>query len=563
MCLFVEFALMIGKRGSQQALFDVGNVFDLSLPTTSFHGQLARVSDRLFQDEDFSALYADKVGRPSVAPSLLALLVLLQAHANVSSEEAIERSAYDLRWAAVLRRRAGQPLCARSTLELFRAHLILHDQALGIFTASLQEAKRAGLLGGQALRLAVDTKPILGRGAVLDTYNLLASGIVQLARSLARSQNRPVETWLAEQNLEDYAAPSIKGTADIDWSDDAAKDRFLTKIVADARRLLAQVDGCDASAKEAAHLLEQLLLQDVRVTDSPDGPHATIIEGVAPGRVPSATDPAQRHGRKSKHHRFTGHKASVAVDIDSRLIVATDVLSGDAPDDTGLLQLVEQAEDNAQLPVAETLGDCAYGDGANRQAFADARRRLFAKVAQTSRRNGFFPKSSFQIDLQNQTVTCPGGQTTHRFTSTREGTLFYFGSLCAECPLRAQCTQARDGRTIRVHPQEVLLREAGDYARSSQGRAHLKERLIVENRLGRLAQLGIGQARYIGHPKTRFQLLLAATVANLRRTWNWEQSQKGVSQPNPGITCPPACPPMSAAALSFNVKNRAAWATAV
>ena len=37
----------------------------------------------------------------------------------------------------------------------------------------------------------------------------------------------------------------------------------------------------------------------------------------------------------------------------------------------------------------------------------------------------------------------------------------------------------------------------------------------MEHRLARLVQLGIRQARYFGRVKTRFQLYLAATVANL------------------------------------------------
>ena len=37
----------------------------------------------------------------------------------------------------------------------------------------------------------------------------------------------------------------------------------------------------------------------------------------------------------------------------------------------------------------------------------------------------------------------------------------------------------------------------------------------MEHRLARLVQLGIRQARYFGRTKTRFQLYLAATVANL------------------------------------------------
>ena len=38
---------------------------------------------------------------------------------------------------------------------------------------------------------------------------------------------------------------------------------------------------------------------------------------------------------------------------------------------------------------------------------------------------------------------------------------------------------------------------------------------MVEHRIARLVQLGIRQARYFGRRKTLFQVLLAATVANL------------------------------------------------
>ena len=42
-----------------------------------------------------------------------------------------------------------------------------------------------------------------------------------------------------------------------------------------------------------------------------------------------------------------------------------------------------------------------------------------------------------------------------------------------------------------------------------------QRRVVVEHRLARLVQLGIRQSRYFGRAKTRFQLYLAATVANL------------------------------------------------
>jgi hypothetical protein len=521
---------MLGKRKAQRALFDVGNVFPVALDPASFHGQLARAADRLFRDEDFADFYADRLGRPSAPPSLLALLTLLQHECGCSDAEAIARSAFDLRWAAVLRKAAGEPLCAKSTFQLFRAHLVLHDGVRTLFEQSIAEARRAGLLTGGALRIALDTKPILGRGAVEDTYNLLATGIQQLIRALAAPQSPAV--WAQENDLGRYFGPSVKGSADLDWSDPAARNAFLAEIVTDARRLLRQAGAALSEAetptvREAAALLEQLLLQDVVETaDGAGGRKAAIKTGTAPERIPSASDPEQRHGRKSKSKRFTGHKASVAVDVDSQLILAAAVLAGSAADATGALAQVEHVEQITGQAVAQSLGDCAYGSGETRQAFAAAERELVAKVPQESDNQGLFPKRAFVLDLEQGTVTCPGGQTTAQFTRDKGGgQTFHFGRRCEGCPLRAHCTTAVGGRTLQVHPQEALLQAARAAQQTPAGRERLRQRVVAEHRLARLGQLGMGQARYRGRRKSGFQLLVLATIANLRWTWNWERAQ--------------------------------------
>jgi len=526
---------MIGRRRPQRELFDVGNVYDLALSPGSFHAQLALAAPRLFQDSDFAVFYSKRTGRPSVPPSQLALLTLLQHEAGCSDAEAVARTAYDLRWAAVLRRAAGEPLCAKSTLQLFRSHLVLHDEVRTIFTRSIEEAKRAGLLKKGPLRIAVDTKPILGRGAVEDTYNLLGSGIQQLVRVLAGLDGKRPEVWAGEHDLGRYFASSLKGSADLDWSDPEARHAFLTEVVVDARRLLrlagaklAELPAEKAQkVRTAAQLLEQLLLQDVVETTGEDGkPQASVKEGTAAGRVPSASDPEVRHGRKSKSKRFDGHKAAVATDMESEIIVDAEVLAGDAPDAQGLLKQVERVEANTSQPVGQTLGDCAYGGGATRQAFADAGREWVAKVPQENSNNGFFPKSAFVLDLVNDRVTCPGGEVATKFATTpKGGKVFQFGASCCGCDLRAHCTSATGGRQVQVHPQEALLVVARDKQQTPEGRALLRERVAAEHRLARLGQLRVGQARYVGRRKTRFQLLIAATLANLRRVWNWEKAQ--------------------------------------
>ena len=300
---------MIGKCRPQMPLFDVGNVFDLRLPKKSFHAQLAQAATRLFKDDDFAAFYKEKKGRPSVPPSLLALVTLLQHEAGVSDDEAIRRTAYDLRWAAVLRKEGGQPLCAKSTFQLFRHHMVLHPEVRTLFTASLNEAKRTGLLKGNALKIAIDTKPIRGRGAVQDTFNLLATGIRKLGRALAAAAQGNASDWWEANHLQRYHAASVKGSAAIDWSEEDEKNGLLTQIVADAKRLLVLAGASTPRVREAALLLEQLLLQDVEVTTTPEGKEQTKIkQETVKGRIPCASDPDVRRAGKARPSASTDIK---------------------------------------------------------------------------------------------------------------------------------------------------------------------------------------------------------------------------------------------------------------
>ena len=67
---------------------------------------------------------------------------------------------------------------------MFRAQLILHDKVREVFESSLRLTRQSGYLKKRGMRVALDTTYILGRGAVQDTYNLLADGIVKLLRVL-------------------------------------------------------------------------------------------------------------------------------------------------------------------------------------------------------------------------------------------------------------------------------------------------------------------------------------------------------------------------------------------
>ena len=514
---------MLGQRGPQRGLFEADNLHLDVVGLQSFYGFLAAHRDELFRDEDFAAFYAAQLGRPSVPPSLLAIALLLQTYDHASDEEARDRATFDLRWQVALGVPVGTRPFAKSTLQEFRAQLVLHEEQAKLFRASLDLIKRKGWFRGQRLTVAEDTTYILGRGAVKDTYNLLADGILQVLRVLAAQAGEDVADCAARLDLARYVAQqSLKGQRAVDWDDPTAQRRFLAGIVADADRVLAVVraareelepeSAAESALKDAAGLLARLLLQDIERRE--DGP--ALRQGVAKDRVVSVHDPEMRHGRKSAATRFDGHKAQVAVDTDEDWVTAVAVLPGNAPDHEQALAVVEATEADTACPVDTTVGDCAYGDGGTRQAFADADRRLVAKVP-TVTNQGYFPKTDFILDLEAGSCTCPAGEVTHDLhPKGNGGQVFQFAAtVCEACPLRAQCVRGHGGRTVQVHPQEALLQEARAFQASPEFEEYRVRRQVVEHRLARLVQLGIRQARYFGRAKTLFQLFLAAAVANL------------------------------------------------
>jgi hypothetical protein len=68
---------MLGRRSPQGSLF-AATLWPHAVPAASFYGRLAAVSDVLFRDDDLAARYCPDNGRPSLPPSLLCGVLLLQ-----------------------------------------------------------------------------------------------------------------------------------------------------------------------------------------------------------------------------------------------------------------------------------------------------------------------------------------------------------------------------------------------------------------------------------------------------------------------------------------------------
>jgi hypothetical protein len=524
--------VMLGRRSDQGELFRPDHTLMEHVGRDSLYGFLGTEGRQIFRDEDFADLFRSGTGRPSVPPSQLCVLMLLQAREGVSDDEAIQRTAYDLRWKVSLGLNLEEKLCAKSTLQLFRGKLVLHEKYGEILDASVEACRKAGLLRNRRLEVAVDTTPVLGRGAVKDTFNLLSEQIRVVIEESCSLKGWNRESVVAEQGLGRHFGKSFKGEVELDWSDPGEKRALVGQVVADARVVLT-VSGKALSGfrkgsaraqklREARGLLGDLLLQDVDEKPE-DGGGPEIRKGTSRDRIVSRTDPEMRHGHKSHSKRFDGYKASAVVETGDGVILSTEVHAANAPDSEGAAEQIEDASARAGKPVERVLGDAAYGGIETRKKLAKPGREVIVKTAPAGKRKGCFSWEDFRISRSHQSALCPAGhrsirreRVTMRPSGVEAWRYVFSRNDCTGCLLRSQCTTAKvTARMITVSDQAGELLRLRKTQRSPGFRKKYRRRVVVERELGHLTARGIRQARYCGRSKTALQVAIAAAVVNL------------------------------------------------
>jgi hypothetical protein len=513
----------LGRADHQGDLFDeVARFCEETLPENSIYGFLARERDRLFPDELFADLFTG-TGRRSVPPSVVATVMTLQRLEGLSDREAVERYAFDARWRYAAGvggfGGVGWARFAHTVLVDMRERLRRSQRPDRVFEVALQAAQAAGLVGR---RRVLDSTPLYDAVATMDTITLIRSavrGVLKVAGEDLEAELRAVLS-----GCDDYVA---LGKPQIDWDDPDAREALVASRARDGYAVLAILHGREVVevVEQAAALLATVLGQDLEPGE--DGVFR-IARRVARDRVVSTVDPDTRHGHKTSSRGFDGYKGHAAVDPDSEIITATTVTPGNVGDAAAAEDLIadllhhtpEQGEQGEQGPIV--YGDAAYGTGEFHDQLREAGIGSRCKTQAPTASGGLFPKDRFDIDLGAQTATCPAGISTPiRPARSGDGSgIAYFGPVCAGCPLRAQCTTAKGGRTISVGAHEQALADArarqADLAWVTDYRA---TRPKVERKLGHLMRRRHGgrRARVCGTDRVDADFRFLASAVNLAR----------------------------------------------
>lgn len=527
----------------------------------SIYSVLHRECFNLFPDAMFADLFTD-VGRRSVPPMIVSVVMVLQRIEGLSDREAVDRFAFDARWKYA----AGgldfdYPGFVHTVLVDMRARLAASDRPDRIFEVTLAAAKAAGLVGRKRV---LDSTPLYDAVATMDTVTLIRSAIRGLLLAADTGLEVELRSRLARDDGYDTAGKPV-----CDYDDAAAREALVDALAKDAYALLGLLDGreLDAGVERAATLLATVVGQDL---DEGEDKVFRIARRVAPDRVISTVDPQTRHGHKTAARGFDGYKGHIALDPDSEIITATgvsagntgdaeaagDLLADDLPgrqpsasgpledgvvndaqgaavpaadaigdtDDTGEAMAdtprpAHEAEEAEQESLA-VYGDAAYGAGELLADLEEAGAEINCKVQPASAPAGRFTKDAFDIDLVAGTVTCPGEHTTRIRPAKAGGGTAAFGSVCANCPLAARCTSSASGRTINIGPYEAeLARARATQAAPTWREDYRATRPKVERKIGHLMRRRHGgrRARLRGRPKVAADFSLLAAAVNVAR----------------------------------------------
>src|SRR5947209_3056589 len=270
---------MLGRVDPQGSLFEPGHRFGDLVTRGSFYDKLAACGHELICDDDFAGLYAPNRGRPSTPPSLMMRGLLLAVKDDTSDRESARRSRVDLDWKHALGVASDFPGIGATTFSLFRSRVVLHHADQALFRKTVRKAVEAGLFPRKILAL-IDSSPVLGAGAVADTYELVRSAICKVVDAAG-------EAALSKKLLRSLRRYLSGAKPKIDWHNPGARQLELGRMVAAANKLLEPVKDRE-DRKEAAQLLAALVPQDAEI--DPD---------TARHRIP----PGSRQGSHRVEHR--------------------------------------------------------------------------------------------------------------------------------------------------------------------------------------------------------------------------------------------------------------------
>jgi transposase len=297
----------------------------------------------------------------------------------------------------------------------------------------------------------------------------------------------------------------------------------MAQVEASIARYLAALETADRQEGELAQAKSERLAEKIaklRAQMANFEALAPVIEA-QPDRQLSLTDPdARSMATSGRGSGIVGYNVQIAVETKHHLIVAHEVTN--VGHDRGQLSaMAAAAKDAMGADELEVLADRGYFDGEEVLACQGLGVTPYVPKPLTSsaKADGRFGKQDFVYLPDDDVYLCPAGERlTWRFTGVEAGRTAhrYWSSNCGACPLKPQCTPAKERRVARWEHEAVI--DAMQARLDRKPDAMRIRRATVEHPFGTLkAWMGATHFRTKTLKTTSAEMSLQVLAYNLKR----------------------------------------------
>lgn len=217
------------------------------------------------------------------------------------------------------------------------------------------------------------------------------------------------------------------------------------------------------------------------------------------------------------------YNAQVLVDAQSGLIVAEHVTN--APTDhQQLIPMLEEVVDNLGGSADCTVADAGYHNGEQLARADQAGHTVLVNTPRDHKdADPDFHVTRFAYDPNTDTYTCPQGHPLRYLHTSSKGdgrqkARIYGDAPCQQCPMRARCTTAKQGRHLTHNPHHNALVAQRQRQEQPGNHEKLKKRGSTVERIFGWAKQGLGLRRFSrrGLDAAQAQWSLTCLVMNLK-----------------------------------------------
>ena len=396
-----------------------------------------------------------------------------------------------------------------------------------LFVQTVNQCVQAGLVNGRLLHIdSTIVKADASKGSVIPSGPELVEALRQACQQQAvklevlssePEEGSPVRT--SDPMAPAPAAPPLSGVE-------------AAPAPAPARAEHPQIQPIPGALSDSVPAEVSLTVLPQGARPAPASPSQPALEQKLPApKRPvnhthiSTTDPEAELARNKSGVTELNYKDHRLVDDAHGVITAVAATRSNVADGTQLPGLYQQHRSTTGLkPAAVTLaGDSHYGTAHNYLFCAQEGLRAHLGAASANvKERGKLPLSQFVYEPAQERLRCPQGHYLgyHQDRPEEQVKVYLMEdpANCANCPLRPQCTQSKQGRSIKRHVQAPFLGAARAQANSPAGRYSRKRRQHVME--GSFADAvnnhGAKKARWRGLWRQQIQSWMIAAVQNLR-----------------------------------------------